>query len=277
MKGFKRNFFIIVVVFFILSRIESLAQNPTPPDQSKSTITVNNASDCPSAKNIEEIAEKVYERNYKISDKILTNAQWLVSIVMTAYGIILGFLSYLTYRHVVAQAEIEIASIKSKSKEAIKNLKPKLDAAEKAIKDLKPKLYEAEQVKKELNSRLDETIKNLNDTIAIVEKEVNIKIKSAQAAAYYDIAISAIEKKRYDLALDLFLVLYKSNYRLREVCYHIGICYKNLAQPDYPLALQFFEIARVEAENSGKEGMVNTIQREIDATRALSQATPIAG
>lgn len=236
MKIFKRCFLLIFTLFLFISNIGALAQNPTASARAKAGIKGDNLAilgsqniDPSFEKEIETIVERSHEKNHKNSDKILINAQWIITAVIAIVTFLIALLFYISYRY-----------ISDKSEEAISNIQIKLN-----------------EKLNELHEKIDES-----------EKDVNNKIKNTQAYTYYNIAIASLNKKRYSIALEFLLDLYSSNYRLRDVCYHIGICYKNLEEPDYPQALKFFEKARKEV-SEGKIGLIKTIEREIDETRAL--------
>lgn len=262
MNKFKKKGLGILVLFLLLSYSGSMAQKSDADikknleDIEKKINALNESLksikdqyiDLKTEKRIEEIAEKIYLKKYKNSDDYLKQAQWIVLVLFGIFPIIIWVLSY----YVVKNWKRQLNDIKKASRKGLNALEKK-------------------------NKECDEVIKLLSEKLNNIEKEVNRKIKITQAAAYYDIAVSSLNKQRYDFALELLLELYSSNYRLRDVCYHIGVCYKSLEEPDYPRALEFFEKARAEAEKDGKEGLVKTIQREIDATRALMQETQIKG
>jgi len=262
MSKFKKWGFVIFILFLLLNYSGSMAQKSDADikknleDIEKKINALNESLksikdqyiDLKTEKRIEEIAEKIYLKKYKNSDDYLKLAQWIVLVLFGIFPIIIWVLSY----YVVKNWKRQLNHIKN--------------ASGKGLNDLEKK-----------NKECDEVIKLLSEKLNNIEKEVNRKIKITQAAAYYDIAVSSLNKQRYDLALELLLELYSSNYRLRDVYYHIGVCYKNLKEPDYPRALEFFGKAREAAINDGKEGMVATIQREIDATSALTKTTLVSG
>jgi len=253
MRNYKRWCLAICTVFLFISCPGIWGQDSTPPDQAKSGLTTAGAAktEIPAIdpiieKAIEDRVENIYERKYRDSDKILTSAQWLVTVVIGIVTFIIGLIIFITYRNITDKYKEAIDEIQAMSQVEITKLNKKIDRISQIINELNEK-----------------TIKTGNDVIK--------KIKISQADAYYDIAASSINKGRYELALDFLVELYASKYRLRDVCYHIGICYKNMKEPDYPQAIEFFEMAKQEAEKEGKEGMVTSIQREIDDTRALLQ------
>lgn len=229
---------IFSIYFFFLSNSELMAQNP--PDEDKKldekTIkvkpdalnsTINITIDQYIDSKITEKIEEITEKNYKKKHEISDKILLHAQWLVTFLLAFFGILGFLTYRHLEKKAEIEINSIQTQSKRALDNL---------------------------------------NEKINTIESEVTKTVKYIQARAYYDIATSNITKKKHKFALEFLLPLYRSNYELLNVCFHIGTCYKHLT--NFQQALEFFEEAKTKAQEEGKESLINTIQKEIDEVRA---------
>lgn len=251
-----KRFFVWVVFlplyFIVCSDFSLVAQNPAVDKNSQkkiekkinalnSTLKVisEQQKDFSLERNIEEKIEEIYEKKHKNSDDILLHGQWIVAVVLGIFTIFFGFLAYFSYRSLAIKAESEILVIRDKAKEA----KEAVNVLEREI----------ENVKTNVEKKIKYDVKRL--------------IKRARAKSYYDIAVSSIIDEKYGFALEFLLPLHKSNYRLNQVCYHIGFCYKNIKE--YSKALIFFEEAKGRAEDENMAIIVTKIQSEIEEIQQI--------
>jgi tetratricopeptide (TPR) repeat protein len=302
MRRFKISLMIFTICFVFISPYQLIGQNTAAIDKQKILeekldainsnlkIIINQYSNNKLTEKIEDIAEDIYERRHSWLDKILLNGQWLVTVLIGLIALISIISTYVSYRYVKDKANGEIKSIQEASQKALESLEDRFEkvvtketekakeeikslqeASQKALKSLEDRFEkvvtkEMEKAKEEIKSLQEASQKELEFLEDRIGKGVAKVTKEARAKTYYDLAVSLEDDEKFDVALTFLKPLYKSNnYRLRDVCFHMGTCYKYLNEPQQ--ALKFFEEAKNIAEEKGKDILVKTIQKEIDEVR----------